>query len=124
MGARARAARLRSGVGRLPQGEAAVIDQSNDPARTSWVASAQGGDFPLQNLPLGIFSERKGARRPGVAIGDYVLDLSGVAELGDEAWAADLSQPVLNAWLARGPGAHGDLRLRLQELLSDERYRD
>jgi fumarylacetoacetase len=36
----------------------------------------------------------------------------------------DLSQPVLNAWLARGRGAQAELRERLQELLSDERYRD
>ena len=44
---------------------------------TSWVASASGSDFPIQNLPLGIFSEAKRRRRPGVAIGDYVLDLLG-----------------------------------------------
>jgi fumarylacetoacetase len=101
-----------------------VIDESNDPGRTSWVASASGSDFPIQNLPLGIFSEAKQRRRPGVAIGDYVLDLSGIADLLDEDWRDDISQPVLNAWLARGAGAERELRLRLCELLSDERYRD
>src|SRR6478735_439867 len=90
----------------------------------SWVDSAQDGDFPIQNLPLGIFSEAKGQRRPGVAIGDYVLDLSGIADLLDEEWREDLAQPVLNAWLARGAEAHRQLRARLSELLSDERYRD
>jgi len=102
-----------------------VTDESNDPNLTSWVESAAGHlDFPIQNLPLGIFSEGKGQRRPGVAIGDYILDLSGVADLLDEDWCEDLSQPVLNAWLARGQGAQRELRARLGEILSDERYRD
>jgi fumarylacetoacetase len=101
-----------------------VTDDTNDPALVSWVASAQGSDFPIQNLPLGIFSEAKGRRRPGIAIGDYLLDLPAVADLLDEDWRNDLRQPVLNAWLARGLRAQRELRLRLQELLSDERYRD
>ena len=101
------------------------LDESHDPSRVSWVESAAAGsDFPVQNLPLGIFSEAKGRRRPGVAIGEYILDLGAVADLLDEDWRSDLAQPVLNAWLARGPQAHSELRLRLSELLSDERYRD
>jgi fumarylacetoacetase len=111
-------------VAGLSQGEAAVTDESNDPALTSWVASAAGSDFPIQNLPLGIFSVGERRRRPGVAIGDYVLDLAAIADLLDEDWREDLAQPVLNAWLARGPDAQRALRSCLQELLSDERYRD
>jgi fumarylacetoacetase len=101
-----------------------VIDKSNDPALTSWCESAQGSDFPIQNLPLGIFSVGERRRRPGVAIGDFVLDLAGIADLLNEDWREELSQPVLNGWLARGPGAHRALRARLQELLIDQRYRD
>lgn len=42
----------------------------------SWVASANGhADFPLQNLPLGVFSINGSAPRSGVAIGDMILDL-------------------------------------------------
>jgi fumarylacetoacetase len=100
------------------------LDETHDPSRTSWVASAQGSDFPIQNLPLGIFSEAKGKRRPGVAIGDYLLDLAAIADLLDGDWRDELRQPVLNAWLARGPDAGRELRLRLSEILSDERYRD
>ena len=96
-----------------------------DATLKSWVATADGHrDFPIQNLPLGIFSEGKGLRRPGVAIGDYVLDLAGIADLLDDEWREDLSRPVLNAWLARGPSATSDLRGRLTEILSDARYRD
>ena len=101
-----------------------MIDASNDPALTSWCDSAQGSDFPIQNMPLGIFSVDDRGRRPGVAIGDYILDLAGIADLLDADWRDDLSQPVLNAWLARGPEAQRLLRLRLGELLSDPKYRD
>src|SRR5689334_14905964 len=99
-------------------------DETNDPGLRSWVETAQGSDFPIQNLPLGIFSVGQRRRHPGVAIGDYVLDLRGIADLLDEEWRGDLSQPVLNGWLARGHGAQSDLRRRLSEILSDERYRD
>src|SRR4051812_35942545 len=109
---------------RLSTGQAAVTDESHDPALTSWVDSAQGSDFPIQNLPLGIFSVGERRRRPGVAIGDYILDLTGIADLLDEDWHEDLAQPVLNGWLARGPAAQGALRSRLVEILSDEKYRD
>jgi len=101
-----------------------VIDESNDPALTSWCESAQESDFPIQNLPLGIFSVGERRRRAGVAIGDFVLDLTAIADLLDEDWRDELSQPVLNGWLARGHEAQRGLRLRLQELLSDHRYRD
>jgi fumarylacetoacetase len=101
------------------------LDQTHDPKLASWVEGAEpGSDFPIQSLPIGIFSEAKGLRRPGVAIGDYILDLTASADLLDEEWREDLSQPILNAWLSRGPEAHRALRQRLSEILSDERYRD
>ena len=102
-----------------------VLDESHDPARVSWVESAApGSDFPVQNLPLGIFSTPGEQRRAGVAIGDFILDLAAIADLLDEDWAEDFKQPVLNAWLSRGPESHRALRLRLSQLLSDARFRD
>jgi fumarylacetoacetase len=101
------------------------IDETHDPALVSWVEGARpGSDFPVQNLPLGIFSEAKGLRRPGVAIGDYILDLAAASDLLDEDWREDLSRPVLNAWLSRGPDDHRALRRRLCDILTDSRYRD
>ena len=91
---------------------------------TSWVDSAEGSDFPIDNLPLGIFSVGTRRRRACVAIGDFVLDLVAIGDLLDEDWREDLSQPVLNSWLARGHEAQRALRERLGEILSDERYRD
>ncbi len=104
-----------------------MTDPTIDPKLKSWVpGSGEGSDFPIQNLPLGIFSEAKGLRRPGVAIGDFILDLPALANEGllDEDWAGDLAQPVLNAFLARGHIAMDSLRQRLSEMLGDERYRD
>jgi fumarylacetoacetase len=54
----------------------AGIDETHAADLTSWVASANGhADFPIQNLPFGIFSPKEGAPRGGVAIGDDILDL-------------------------------------------------
>ena len=90
----------------------------------SWVDGAEpGSDFPVQNLPLGIFSLDGDQRRPGVAIGRFILDLAAIGDLLPEDCRQDLQKPVLNAWLARGREAERRLRERLTELLTDERYR-
>src|SRR3546814_1521789 len=51
------------------------IDATHEPSRKSWVQSANSPDtdFPIQNLPLGIFSRDGIDRRPGVAIGAHIL---------------------------------------------------
>jgi fumarylacetoacetase len=62
------------------------IDETHDPGRRSWVASANGHpDFPVQNLPLGVFSPPGGGAGPpraGAAIGDMVLDLAAAHAAG------------------------------------------
>ena len=59
------------------------LDETHDPKRTSWVATAQGHrDFPLQNLPLGIFSIDGDAPRGGMAIGDSIFDLKAALGAG------------------------------------------
>ena len=107
-----------------------MIDATHDPARTSWVASAVGHPhFPVQNLPLGVFSptanNQPDAPRIGCRIGESIVDLRGLAEDGvfDPAWGEALSQPTLNAWFARGPGDATALRHCLSDLLSDAAHR-
>lgn len=101
------------------------IDETHDPARRSWVESANArSDFPIQNLPLGIFSPPGAGPRGGVAIGDCILDLTRAARStllgGDAAAAADAaSGPNLNPLLALGPGPRRALRRRLSELLAE-----
>jgi fumarylacetoacetase len=59
-------------------------DETHDPSLRSWVESANraGSDFPIQNLPYGVFETNRAAPRIGVAIGDQILDLRASADLG------------------------------------------
>ncbi|MEJ1978282.1 MAG: fumarylacetoacetase [Acetobacteraceae bacterium] len=104
---------------------ASMIDHTHNPALRSWVASADGHpDFPIQNLPLGVFSPENGAPRGGVAIGDSILDLSllHAARLLDgraQAAAQAASGAVLNPLLALGAPARRALRTAVSALLAD-----
>jgi len=82
----------------------------------SWLPAANGDtDFPIQNLPYGVFDDGKGARM-GVAIGDMILDVAAIDHGLD---AALFSRPSWNAIMAAGPQVWAALRARLTELLSD-----
>jgi fumarylacetoacetase len=88
----------------------------------SWVASANDPqtDFPLNNLPYGVFDAGQGARM-GVAIGDQILDLAQVDHGLDLALVA---APSWNAVMAAGPQVWAELRARLTEILSDPTHRE
>ena len=98
----------------------------NTPAhRRSWVTSANGhGGFPLQNLPLGVFSHGDSPWRGGVAIGDSILDLHAALAAGffngaarDAAQAASRDQ--LNDFFALGMHGRQALRAELLHLLDE-----
>lgn len=98
------------------------LNHTHDPAARSWVASANapGTDFPLQNLPLGVFSVGDAAPRIGIAIGQQVLDLSVV--IASDSIASNNLNPAaraalqackgqnLNALMALGASASQALR--------------
>ena len=101
-----------------------AIDTTHDPARRSWVdsANAAGHDFPVQNLPLGIFAVA-GDARPGIAIGDAVLDLRRARDRGhldglDAALLGALGADTLNALFALGRPALRALRARASAMLT------
>ena len=90
------------------------IDETHDPAAASWVesANAEGCDFPIQNLPFGIYRDRKKRGEPprgGVAIGEQILDL---AALGIQ------TGPTLNGLAAQGRAVWRNLRKELSKALS------
>ncbi len=106
------------------------MNATHDPRRQSWVASANrpDGDFPIQNLPFGLFAC---ASEPalGVAIGDQVLNLRGCGRTGlldslSVATRQACSAPTLNPLLALGHSSWSPLRERLSDLLSHPRYED
>ncbi len=104
------------------------VNATHDPALRSWVASAQapGGDFPIQNLPHGVF-RRRGTGEPwrgGVAIGDQVLDMAVARSLGVFAETASpaahaASAAALNGLMALGVSHWHLLRAELSRLLRE-----
>jgi len=92
-----------------------TLDRTHDPELDSWVESARGSDYPIQNLPLGIYRKRNSAEKPrgGVAIGDQILDL---AALGLRTGA------TLNGIAALGPGKWKDLRKAVFGFLQKGNY--
>ncbi|MBV8284965.1 MAG: fumarylacetoacetase [Candidatus Eremiobacteraeota bacterium] len=92
---------------------------TNDPRLESWIPVAPNGDFPIQNLPLGIFSRAGSAPRIGVAIGDRILDVRAAAEAGlvDVCDRPLLCAPTLNGLFGAGRQTQRILRDRLSALL-------
>jgi fumarylacetoacetase len=112
------------------------INETHDPNLKSWVESANDpeSDFPIQNLPFGIFTRPQSDELPciGVAIGDQILDLAAVA---DEFWILDFTDDIgdacsyesLEMMMTLESEAMSELRRRVSRLLradnfNDERY--
>lgn len=97
---------------------------ANDPRLKSWVDVPQGSDFPIQNLPFGVFRTESQLPRIGVAIGDKILDLKALHILGYlenlpfrlEDFLAD----SLNPMMKHGKKASRDLRNRISKLLRSD----
>jgi fumarylacetoacetase len=86
----------------------------------SFIEVASESHFPIQNLPYGIFSTGGTRPRAGVAIGDYILDLSILEGEGLLSTSHLFDQPSLNKFMAQGRPVWSAVRLVLQELLSIE----
>jgi fumarylacetoacetase len=97
------------------------MNACNDPALRSWVEVSKGSDFPIQNLPFGIFKTRYLSAVAGVAIGKYVLDLVYLHEHGFldglDLPPGVFNQPHLNNFIALGRKHCGSVRARISELL-------
>ena len=81
-----------------------TLNETHDPKRQSWVESANDAstDFPIQNLPYGVFSVGDGPKRVGVAIGDQILDLTALEAAGrltpggsDKVFADGVVNPLM-----------------------------
>ena len=90
----------------------------------SWLdsANAPGCDFPLQNLPHGVFSVGDGDLRCGIAIGDRIVDATGLEAAGilrADPDADVLDAPFWNDFMELGPKAWTEYRIRLKALLAE-----
>lgn len=90
---------------------------------TSWLSISEDSDFSIYNLPFGIFSTEGTSPRPGIAIGDQVLDLWDLAQLGIFDDLVDsrnaFGQSTLNDFVALGKGITNEVRLRVQRWLCE-----
>ena len=109
------------------------LNETHDPGLTSWLLSASlpNTDFPVQNLPFGIFRKKDTSDpfRGGVAIGDRVLDIPACLDLGlFEGHATEAAeacrQSTLNALMTLGPDYCSALRAALSRLLCDDGAED
>lgn len=92
---------------------------TTDPDLESFVEVSKNSDFPIQNLPYGVFSEDN-KKRVGVAIGDHILDLSVLQEKGifSDIFTDNLfDKPFLNDFMAKGFDVWSAVRLRISKLL-------
>jgi len=108
-----------------------ILDETHDPDRRSWVPAADGHpDFPIQNLPFGIFhraddKDDPSPARVGMAIGDSVLDLTACHDEGWFTGAADragaaLAAPALNDLMALGPEVWRAVRRQASAILAHD----
>jgi fumarylacetoacetase len=94
-----------------------VTNATTDPGLGTWVPVPEGSDFPIQNLPFGVFTTAGDpGPRVGVAIGEHVLDLAAVQDSGVMRLpVAEMTRGPLNSLLAMGLGP---VRRRVSELLT------
>ena len=103
------------------------MDETHDALRRSWVetANAPGCEFPIQNLPFGVFAAKGAPPKGGIAIGDQVLDVAAASKAleftGPAAEAAEAcSDTNLNRLMSLGRSDWKALRLALSRALSME----
>ncbi len=98
--------------------------EANDPTLKSWIEVPANSDFPIQNLPFGIFKLQGGDPRVGVAIGDKVLDLKTLHVLGYlenlPFKENDFSCATLNPLMEYGKQGTRELRKRISKLLRSD----
>ena len=102
------------------------LDETHDPARRSFVETAnlEDADFPIQNLPLGVFSTKADpAERIGVAIGDQVFDLRRASQLGErlaQPTREALQERTLNSLFSLGIVEMRNLRRTVADMLDQK----
>jgi len=102
------------------------MDETHDSKLKSWIDVDKNSDFPIQNIPFGIYSPKEGGDlHVATAIGDYLIDL---AHLDDAGFFIDTEieetevfhEPTLNAFMSLGQKAWKEARLTISRLLRED----
>ena len=97
---------------------------ANQPHLTSWISVPENSDFPIQNIPFGIFKTANKSPRVGTRIGDMVIDLFELYQLNCFSnlpfEATDFDSSTLNSMMKKGKGAIRELRNELSTLLQSD----
>ena len=98
--------------------------EANDPSLKSWINVKADSDFPIQNLPFGVFKEGNNLPRVGSIVGEKVIDLHALMELG---YLDNLNLPQgifeqseLNPFIALGKSITNTVRNKLSEIFCDD----
>lgn len=97
---------------------------ANDPSKTTWLDTPKNTDFPIQNIPFGVFLTRDDVITIGTRIGDYAIDLGALHQLGyfegipltDDIFLQD----TLNDFIADGRKTWRLVRNRISDIFSDD----
>ena len=97
-----------------------MANYANDPNRTSWIHVDDESDFPIQNIPFGVFLTRDDVITIGTRIGNTAIDLGALHQLGyfDEIPLTDdiFLQDTLNDFIADGRQTWRAVRKKIAEL--------
>jgi fumarylacetoacetase len=103
-----------------------VMDETHDSKLKSWIEVNENSDFPIQNIPFGVYSPKGGGDlHVATAIGDYVIDLAYLDDAGffidtDIEETEVFHEPTLNAFMALGQKAWKEARLTISRLLRED----
>jgi len=97
---------------------------ANQPHLTSWISVPENSDFPIQNIPFGIFKTANKSPRVATRIGDTVIDLFELFQLNCFSKlpfeVTDFDSSTLNSMMKKGKGAISELRNELSTLLQSD----
>lgn len=100
------------------------MNEANDPKLTTWAPMEKDSDFPIQNLPFGIFKHHDNSPKAASAIGSYVINLDALHKF---RFFSDLDLPqdifehtTLNYFISLGKDTTNAVRSRLSELFRSD----
>lgn len=101
-----------------------MIITANDPKRISWLEVAPNSDFPIQNIPFGVFITKEDVITIGTRIGDFAIDMNALQQLGYfdgiELTDSVFLQDTLNDFISCGKKTWREVRNKIADIFDNE----